>query len=97
MAGPETSETDALNRSRELNATQCGEHQALMRSISGIQSAIEKLDSKFERVLEKLADGQTTFATLELRISQVERIVYGVVGVAGLALVGAIVSLVLRR
>ena len=100
MGLDESSEIDApLSRSQEITRAggQCGEHRVLMRTLSGISSAVDKLDSKFERVLERLAEGQTHFATQELRLRQLERVVYAVCSVAGVAVVGAIISLVVRR
>jgi len=64
----------------------CSEHRDSMRTIH------EKLDA----ILMRLSNGDVTFATTVLRLGQIERVVYGAVGLALTAVVGAIISLAVK-
>jgi hypothetical protein len=64
----------------------CPEHHDVMKRIE------EKLDS----IIERLSRGDVTFATTVLRLDQIEKVVYGAMGLALTAVAGALLSLVIK-
>ena len=64
----------------------CTEHKDSMKAIH------DKLDA----IIERLSHGDVTFATVSLRVDQIERVVYGAVCLALTAVAGAIISLVVK-
>lgn len=57
---------------------------------------LEKINSKLDQVLERLAAGDTAIALLEHRLAFIEKIVYGLCGFILLAVLGGIVALVVK-
>jgi hypothetical protein len=66
----------------------CPEH-------AGIKSGIDEIQLDMKEVLRRLGTGDVNFATIEIRIKNLELIVYGAVGVALLSLATALVGLVI--
>lgn len=64
----------------------CAEHKDSMKAIH------DKLDA----IIERLSRGDVIFATVSLRVDQIERVVYGAVCLALTAVAGAIISLVVK-
>lgn len=60
------------------------------------KSDIDEIKSGVADILNRLAKGDTHLALLEHRVQQLERIVFGMCGVALLAVVGGLVALVVR-
>lgn len=69
--------------------TTCPQHET-------VAAKLDKIDLKLDAIATALAAGGTTFATLELRMASVERLVYGTVAVVLLAVGGAFVALVVK-
>ena len=83
--------TVPLSQSKEIaRSGQCVEHGQLMRTLSTIERTVKEIQ-------RDLGDGRVTFATLDLRMGHLEKIVYGACGLALIAVASAILSLVLRR
>jgi hypothetical protein len=69
--------------------SQCAAHADLARNIGEIKDDLRDIK-------RCLGDGKVTFATLALRVSFLERVVWGALGVAGTALVMSIWNLLLK-
>jgi hypothetical protein len=54
----------------------------------------DRLEAKLDLVLSRLGQGDTTFATHELRVRSLEKLVYGAVAVGLTAIVVSVVGLV---
>ena len=52
--------------------------------------ALARIDAKLDQVLERLAKGDTNFATLQLRVRALEVVVYGGVGLGLVYLVNKV-------
>ena len=70
-------------------ADKCSLHETLAADIRKIKELVEQIH-------KRLGGGDVTFATLELRMAQLERVVYGAIGVAGVAFVLAVIGLVVK-
>ena len=57
---------------------------------------LEKINSKLDQILERLAIGDTAIALLEHRLAFIEKIVYGLCGFILLAVLAGVVALVVR-
>lgn len=66
---------------------ECPQHKEMLKEIH------EKLD----QILTRLGTGDVTLATLGLRMDHVEKVVFGVMGLALTALAGAVFSLVVKH
>ena len=62
-----------------------------------LEDRLDDIERKQDQILQKLGDGQTLFATNDLRISSLEKIVYGICAIIGVAIVGAVLALVVRK
>lgn len=67
----------------------CPEH-------AGIKDGIDELQADMKEILRRLGSGDVNFATIEIRIKQLEAIVYGAIGIALSSLALAVVGLVLK-
>ena len=65
-----------------------------------LQKQIESLDQTvkdgFKSVNDRLGSGDVSFATVKLRLDYLEKIVYGAVGLALVAVVAAVLGMVVR-
>lgn len=66
------------------------------RNYAEIGRRLKEISGDTKSILERLGKGDVDFATLKLRLDFLERIVYGAVAVALLAVATAIVSMVVR-
>jgi hypothetical protein len=57
--------------------------------------AHDRLEHKIDQVLERLGKGDSTFATVELRLRTLERVVFAAVSVGLLAIAMALLSLII--
>lgn len=64
----------------------CQHHDAIMA----------RIEAKLDAVLERLSKGDVTFATTVLRVDQIEKVVYGAMGLALTAVAGAVLALVIK-
>ncbi len=62
-----------------------------------LEDRLAGIEEKQDQILEKLGEGNTRFATNDLRISSLEKIVYGICAVIGVAVVGAGLALIIRK
>jgi hypothetical protein len=60
------------------------------------QEILEKIDSKLDEIIARLAKGDTAIALLDHRVSAVEKIVYGLCTTTLLAVVGGVLALVIK-
>lgn len=61
-----------------------------------IDERLEAIEKLLQSLVDKLAAGQTKFATIQLRLLALEIVVYGACGLGLMGLAGALVALVLR-
>ena len=65
-----------------------------------LQKQIESLDQTvrdgFKTVNDRLGSGDVNFATVDLRLNHLEKIVYGAVGLALVAVAAAVLGMVIR-
>ena len=65
-----------------------------------MQKQIESLDQTvkdgFKTVNDRLGSGDVNFATVDLRLNHLEKIVYGAVGLALVAVLAAVLGVVIR-
>ena len=65
-----------------------------------LQKQIESLDQTvkdgFKSVSDRLGSGDVNFATVKLRLDHLEKIVYGAVGLALVAVAAAVLGMVIR-
>lgn len=66
------------------------------------ESAFRRIDAKLDLILERMSNGDTKFATMDLRLSAVEKraswlvgVVIGVGGLFSMAIIGALLKLVI--
>jgi len=72
-----------------MPSEKCPEHD-------GISRKLDEMHNDLRAILERLGRGDVTFATTVLRVDQIEKVVYGAMGLALTAVVGAIISLVVK-
>jgi len=73
-----------------------GEDQGVCASHAVIAEATKSMGAKLDIIISRLGDGQTNFATLELRVKWLERIVYGAVALILMAVCGGVLALLLK-
>jgi len=65
-------------------------------AFAGLKDAVSETRDTVLRIEDSLKAGGREFENLSVRMDHVERCVYGALGAAGLALIGAIVALVVK-
>ncbi len=86
----DTHVTGHHRRSTDMPEGLCPLHETLTQNLGDIKAGVERIE-------KGMNDGNVKFATMELRLNNLERIVYGAVAVSLLSLAGAILGLVFRR
>lgn len=61
-----------------------------------LEKKLAEIDANVKEVLKRLSGGDVTFATLSVRVTHLEKLVYGCAGAALLAMVTAIASVVIK-
>jgi hypothetical protein len=56
-----------------------------------LEQSIEKLIGRIDKVLERLGNGDVSFENLRVRVEHLERVVYGLMWMAGTTTVGLMV------
>lgn len=74
----------------------CEHHQELYDNVKSMVETQEKVNGTLEKVNAALGDGKVNFATLKTRLSLVEKIVYGAVGLILTGFVAAVLVLVFK-
>lgn len=69
------------------------------RAIKGsvtLEDRLDTIEALLRTLTDRIAEGNTQFATLNLRVRALEVIVYGACGLALLGIAGAIIALVVK-
>lgn len=74
----------------------CRHHEALCQRIDGMVETQQKLNGTMQRVDKALGKGEVDFSNLKTRLTFVEKIVYGAVGLILTGFVVAVIALVVR-
>jgi hypothetical protein len=74
---------------RGNNVEKCPEHQT-------VSTQLEDMHNDVREILRRLGTGDVSFATLDLRVNNLEKVVYGALGVSLTALVMAVIGLVMK-
>lgn len=82
----------------------CEHHQeiasaqaAYAATMKVMENSAAKIEKAVENIAVKISDGVAKFATIELRLERLEKIVYGAVGLALTAVVVAVLALVVVK
>lgn len=74
----------------------CSHHEALYARIERMTEVQEKVNGTLGRIDHALGEGKIDFAKIGLRLTMIERVVYGLVGAALLGIVSAALALLLK-
>ena len=69
---------------------------ALLDLVEGVREDVTKIREEQKAVAKELADGKTRSELFELRINNLEKIVYGICTMFGISVVGALITLIIR-
>lgn len=83
-----TDDTEIINKSPAV--------RDLRRDTRELREVLADIEAGIQTINDRLAKGDTALALLEHRVAFLEKLVYGVVGIIGTSLVGALVALVLK-
>jgi hypothetical protein len=72
---------------RDSERIVCGSH-------AGLSETLNKINDKLDVVLDKLGQDYADIKVLQSRVSTIERLVYGAVGVSGGAIILALINLI---
>ncbi len=72
---------------------ECHNYATLQKQIEGLDQTVR---DGFKSVNDRLGSGDVNFATVDLRLNHLEKIVYGAVGLALVAVVAAVLGMVIR-
>ena len=77
------------------NENTCQHHEALCQRIDNMITTQQAYNGTMKEISEALGDGKVNFKDLKVRLSIVEKVVYGAVGIILLAFLTALVNLVI--